>query len=78
MRRTLTALPALLVLAAPPALAQDKADLLDTYADIAQAGYEDSLVKARELRAAVDALLSGPSADTLAAARQAWLRSRVP
>lgn len=75
MKRTMTAIA--LGMAASPALA-DKAAVLDTYADIAQAGYEDSLIKAQELKAAVEALLADPSPDTLAAARTAWLESRVP
>jgi len=75
MKRTMTAIA--LGMVASPALA-DKAAVLDTYADIAQAGYEDSLTKAQGLKAAVEALLADPSPDTLAAARTAWLESRVP
>ena len=54
------------------------ADVLTTYADIAKAGYEDSLEGAKSLKAAIDALLNGPSEATLAAARQAWIDARVP
>ncbi|WP_041375748.1 imelysin family protein [Polymorphum gilvum] len=54
------------------------ADVLATYGDVAQAGYEDSLATARALKAAVEALVASPSDDTLAAARQAWLAARVP
>jgi len=53
-------------------------DVLKTYADIAQAGYEDSLATARQLHAAIDALVAGPSQETLAAAKEAWLAARVP
>ena len=53
-------------------------DVLKTYADIALAGYEDSLVTARALDTAVGDLLSDPNAETLAAAREAWLAARVP
>ena len=60
------------------AMAADKADVLDTYANIAFAKYEDSLTTAQALQAAVDALIANPSDDTLAAARQAWLDARVP
>jgi len=49
-----------------------------TYSDLALAGYEDSLASARTLRKAVDALIAKPSAETLAAARAAWLAARVP
>jgi len=66
-------------LTAVPAFAQtSKSDVLTTYADIAHAGYEDSLITAKALQAAVDALIAEPSAETLQAAKQAWLEARVP
>ena len=52
--------------------------VLNTYAEIALAGYEDSLVTARALDAAVDALVSAPSEATLGAARAAWIAARAP
>jgi len=58
--------------------APDKRAILETYADIAHAAYEDSLVRARELQGAVAALIAAPSAETMQAAREAWLDSRVP
>lgn len=61
-----------------PAYAQDRGAVLDTYADIAQAGYEDSLITAERLQAAVAALVETPSAEALQAARAAWLAARVP
>ena len=68
-----------LVLAASASMAAtDKTAVLETYADIALAGYEDSLTTARALDGAIDALIATPSADTLAAAREAWLTARVP
>ena len=48
------------------------------YADVAQAMYEDSLSTAKTLQMAVGDLLDAPSADTLAAARTAWIAARVP
>ena len=39
-----------------PAAADSAKDVLKTYADIAQAGYEDSLDTAKTLKLAVDAL----------------------
>lgn len=48
------------------------------YADIAHATYADALITARELDAATDALIAHPDAETLAAAKSAWLASRVP
>jgi putative iron-regulated protein len=65
-------------LLASPTLAADPAAVLTTYADIAAAGYADSLATARTLGTAVDALLAAPSARTLGAARAAWLAARVP
>lgn len=67
-----------LALVGTPALAADKAAVLETYADIAAAGYEDSLITARALQEAVAALIAAPSEDTLAAAKTAWLAARVP
>lgn len=77
--RLLLASCALSVLSAP-ALAMDAApsSVLLTYADIAHAGYEDSLITARALDAAIDALVADPSAATLNAARAAWIASRAP
>ncbi|WDR07544.1 imelysin family protein [Devosia rhodophyticola] len=64
---------------APVAVLAQEANVegvLATYADIAQAGYEDALGKAMALEVAVDALIASPSEETLAAAREAWKASR--
>ena len=58
---------------ATPALAVETTDVLDTYADIAAANYGDSLITAKALQAAVNALVADPSAENLTAARAAWL-----
>ena len=63
---------------AGPAFAADKAAVLNTYADIAEAGYADSLATAKTLDAAIDALIAEPSAEALEAAKEAWLAARVP
>ena len=68
-------------IAAGPAIAAKPPSaeaVLNTYAEIALAGYEDSLVSARALGAAIDALVSGPSEATLSAARAAWIAARAP
>ncbi len=81
MTRLLTAASALTLCAATTALAGDapaKADVLNTYADIAEAKYDDSLIAAKTLQAAVNALITDPSDTTLNAARAAWLAARVP
>ncbi|WP_338723332.1 imelysin family protein [Devosia sp. XK-2] len=54
------------------------AEVLSTYADIALAGYEDSLQTAKLLDAAIDALIANPSKETLEAARAAWKAARLP
>lgn len=56
----------------------DESDVLTHYADLAHAVYEDSLMTARDLQAAVEALVANPTEDNLAAAKAAWLASRVP
>ncbi len=55
-----------------------KQAVLSTYADIAQAMYEDSLQTARNLQKKVAALIAKPSEATMKAAREAWLAARVP
>ena len=65
-------------ISATSALAVDKSAVLDTYADIAAAKYQDSLIAAQSLQASVNALLADPSAEALQAAKEAWLKSRIP
>ena len=57
---------------------EDRGGVVDHYADIAHAMYEDSLLEARGLDAKLGALLSDPGPETLRAARAAWISSRVP
>lgn len=52
--------------------------VVQAYADLALAEYEDALTTAQELQARVEALVKAPSAESLAAARNAWLLARVP
>jgi putative iron-regulated protein len=52
--------------------------VLEHYANIAQAGYRDSLTTARLLEKAVDQLVNKPTLKNLNVARQAWIVSRVP
>ncbi len=65
-------------LATTTAHAQTATEVLSTYADIAEAGYSDSLTTARALQDAVATLIAAPSPRALTAARQAWLAARVP
>jgi putative iron-regulated protein len=68
---------AIFVLPASAAETDPKA-VLQTYVDIAQAKYEDSLATAKLLDQAVDALIAKPSPETLNAARTAWKAARPP
>ena len=80
--KSLTLAPIALALglgsAAMAAASASKSAVLGTYADIAEAKYADSLITARRLQTAVDALLASPSAEALEAAKAAWLAARVP
>ena len=59
-----------------PALADAPKDVLKNYADIAQAGYEDSLETAKTMQLAIDAFLENPTKPNLRAARAAWIAAR--
>ncbi len=61
-----------------PALAADAAAVIETYADIAHAKYEDALTTAVALEKAIDALIAKPTDANLKAARTAWLAARDP
>ncbi len=81
MTKRFAAAGTLTLLAATSAIAADapsRADVLNTYANIAEAKFEDSLIAAKSLQTAVDALIADPSDATLNAARAAWVAARVP
>lgn len=65
-------------LATSAAFAVTPEEVVTNYANIALAGYEDSLSTAKALKASVDVLVAAPSDATLEAARKAWLAARVP
>ncbi|MCJ8520350.1 putative iron-regulated protein [Pseudorhizobium tarimense] len=60
------------------AAATEPAAVVEHYADLAHAKYEDALSTAKALDAAIDALIKSPSEETLKAARGAWIAARVP
>jgi putative iron-regulated protein len=67
------------VFCAAPVMAEPAPkDVLKTYADIAEAGYADSLDTARTLRLSVNAFLAKPTEGNLRAARAAWIAARIP
>jgi putative iron-regulated protein len=67
-----------LALGAGMAQAQSARDVINGYADLAEAKYTDSLDAARALDAAIDAFISSPSEESFAEAKAAWLDARVP
>lgn len=69
---------AVALIGATPALAAGPEDVVATYADLAAAGYADSLTAAGALRAAVGKLVERPSPASLEAARDAWRAARIP
>jgi putative iron-regulated protein len=71
-----TALAATLLTAHAHAQAMDAAAVVRHHATLVHAAYEDTLAGALELQRAVKALTAAPGADTLAAARTAWLAAR--
>ena len=56
----------------------DRKAVLETYADIAEALYADSLIVALRLQSEVNKLVTHPSAEALEATKLAWLAARVP
>lgn len=70
--------------AAPAPAAAGKVDeaaakaVVAHYADIVFAVYSDAESTAKTLQSAVDAFLAKPNADTLKAAKAAWVAARVP
>jgi len=64
--------------ALPARAATDPAAVVKHYAELAQAKYQDSLTTAEALDKAIDALIATPSEANLKAAREAWIRARVP
>ncbi len=55
-----------------------KDSVVDHYADLAHANYEDALITARALDEATDRLIANPTEANLATAKEAWLAARVP
>lgn len=53
-------------------------DVIKTYADIAEATYEDSLISAKAMKKAIDGFLKNPNETTLKAAKQSWIKAREP
>ena len=61
-----------------PLMAAKESAVLKTYADIAEATFEDSLIETKKLHKAVNALVANPTEKNLESAKEAWLAARVP
>src|SRR5450432_4675330 len=59
-------------------LAGFKSAVTAHYAEMMSAEYQDSLMLTRQLQAAIEKFLKKPSAEGLAAVRQAWIDCRKP
>ncbi len=59
-------------------IASPEKEVLETYSNIAEATYEDSLILAKELKETVMALIAVPSEMNLQLAKNAWIAARVP
>ncbi|NTF06274.1 peptidase [Agrobacterium rubi] len=64
--------------ALPVRAATDPAAVVKHYAEMGHAKYQDALTTAETLDKAIDALIATPSDATLKAAREAWIKARVP
>src|SRR6218665_1018867 len=60
----------------PDPYASQKAQIRQTYADLAFAAYDDALITAEDLKDALYAFVDNPTAITHQAAKQAWLDAR--
>ena len=78
MRRFILGATLALSIANAAHAAVDASAVVNHYADLAQANYEDALAGANRLQAAITDLTNRPSVQTLAAARAAWIAARVP
>ncbi|WP_204248190.1 imelysin family protein [Kiloniella spongiae] len=78
--RVASTVTVLTVLGAGTAFADtvDAKSVLNNYANIAHAGFEDSLTSAQALDSAIDKLIASPTSASLNAARAAWVSARAP
>jgi len=66
------------LLATAASAATDPAAVVKHYAELGRAKYEDALTTAKALDVAIDAFLTSPSEETQKAAKDAWIKARVP
>ena len=59
-------------------IASPEKEVLETYSNIAEATYEDSLILAKELKETVMTLIAVPTEMNLQLAKNSWIAARVP
>jgi putative iron-regulated protein len=59
-------------------LLDDAGPAIEQHAAVVRASYGESIVRAQQLKTAVDAFIANPTAQTQEAAKQAWLAAREP
>lgn len=77
MKKTLTLVTGL-CLTGQAWAAPSEIEVLNHYADLAHAMYEDSLITAKDLLGSVETLLAKPTEKNLNTARDAWIAARMP
>ena len=77
MHNTLT-LTAAMLLSAPALATPDASAVLNHYADLAHAKYQDALTTAQALKTSVDQLVAQPTVAKLSSARESWIAARKP
>lgn len=75
---SLVALATFLVVGQAQATSVNPAEVATTYADLAHATFDDTLLQAKNLQKEVRHLLAAPSAERLEKARAAWITARIP
>jgi len=73
-----TVLGAVFIFSTGHVQAADSKAVIETYANIAHAMFEDALITAKDLQVATSALVAHPSDAHLKAARAAWIKARAP
>ena len=78
MRLTSTVLIFFVTFGSTILTASPEKEVLETYSNIAEATYEDSLILAKELKETVMVLIAAPTEINLQLAKKAWIAARVP
>lgn len=78
MTKTSCLIASALLIGSPSVFAATQEEVVENYADIAYAVFDDAYITAQKLHDSIHQFIQAPSEATLTAARKAWLASRVP